>query len=144
MNSLEQVVMPRVGDHFRHEVLISSDMVQAFVKLSGDDSPIHVDEAFAQARGYEGPICHGILLTAFVSRILGTWLPGKESILKSIQMEFRNPAKYPCTVQVEVRVTKVFQSVGMIRLAIEISHQQDEIIARGLAECVVRTSEVAK
>lgn len=136
--------MPREGDYFRHEVLISSEMVQAFVNLSGDDAPIHVNGEFARKRGFEGPICHGILLTAFVSRILGNWLPGKESILKSIEMDFRRPAEYPCTVQVEVRVTKVFNSVGMIRLGIEISHERDEMIARGHAECVMRTIEVVK
>ena len=37
-------------------VTVTEEMMQAFERLTGDCSPIHVDETYAKARGYGGRV----------------------------------------------------------------------------------------
>ena len=62
------------------ERLLTDADIDAFAALSGDVSPIHIDEAYARAQGLPGRVVHGTLLVALVSRLVGTELPGAPRI----------------------------------------------------------------
>ena len=138
MTYLESGQLPVVGTKHSQLIEITENSIQMYVALCGDDAPVHVDSEFARSKGFESPICHGMLLGSFVSTALGTRLPGKHSVLKTINLNFRNAVTYPCTVQLHVQVAKVFESVGMVRLAIEILSEAGVTLANGSAECIVQ------
>lgn len=55
--------------------------IQRFADISRDYNPVHFDERFAQEKGYDGCICHGLLVAALITEIGGQlgWLASKMS-----------------------------------------------------------------
>lgn len=56
-----------VGRAITFTKTVSGDDVSAFARLSGDDHPIHVDEAFARQSGLPGRIVQGSLLVGLMA-----------------------------------------------------------------------------
>ncbi|MGH2389792.1 MAG: MaoC family dehydratase, partial [Chloroflexota bacterium] len=52
------------------EILVSAERVRAYAEASGDHNPIHLDTAFAAGTRYGGTIAHGMLLLAYLSRLM--------------------------------------------------------------------------
>ena len=73
------------------EVIITESLVNDFTKISGDYSPIHMDEEYAKSTTFEKRVVHGMLLASFLSRVDGMYLPGKHALYFSQTVEFRNP-----------------------------------------------------
>lgn len=62
------------------EVLVDEALHAAFAALSGDHSPIHVDEDFCRGTAYKKRIGYAFLLEALLSRLYGQYLPGGSSV----------------------------------------------------------------
>jgi 3-hydroxybutyryl-CoA dehydratase len=65
--------------------------VDRFAALSGDFSPLHVDDEFARRRGFSGRVVHGVLLASYVSMALGMRLPGQDCLIHSLSCHFVAP-----------------------------------------------------
>lgn len=73
------------------EFRIGAPEMEAFARLSGDDNPLHSDGGYARRRGFLGPVVYGGLITAQLSRLLGTRIPGPGCIWRSFTLHFRAP-----------------------------------------------------
>ncbi len=62
-----------------------------FAALSGDGNPLHVDEEYATAAGFPGPVLFGMLTSALYSRLVGVYLPGRFALLQGIDLDFSAP-----------------------------------------------------
>ena len=62
-----------------------------FSALSGDYSPLHLNSTFAQSKGFDAPLIHGLLLSSQMSRLIGQELPDNNAILTGLQVEFMQP-----------------------------------------------------
>lgn len=49
-----------------------------YAEASGDPNPIHVDVAFARAAGMPDVLAHGMLLMAWLGRLLTNWAPQRD------------------------------------------------------------------
>jgi 3-hydroxybutyryl-CoA dehydratase len=65
------------------KVNITESMVNEFAKISGDYSPMHMDEEHARKTEFKSRICHGMLVGSFFSRLVGMYLPGENGLLLS-------------------------------------------------------------
>ncbi|MBW2647156.1 MAG: UDP-4-amino-4,6-dideoxy-N-acetyl-beta-L-altrosamine N-acetyltransferase, partial [Deltaproteobacteria bacterium] len=84
----------KVGRTYEEIFMFNQDDIQKFAELSGDDNPIHLDVVAAKDVGFDGTICHGMLVSSLFSRIIGTKLPGKGTIYLKQDLEFLQPV-YP-------------------------------------------------
>ncbi|MEO6340239.1 MAG: MaoC family dehydratase, partial [Caulobacteraceae bacterium] len=50
--------------------------IVAFADVSGDDNPLHLDEAYAAKTPFRSRIAHGMLAGAYISALIGARLPG--------------------------------------------------------------------
>jgi NAD(P)-dependent dehydrogenase (short-subunit alcohol dehydrogenase family)/acyl dehydratase len=82
-------------------VRVEAEDVRRFAALSGDHNPLHVDAAYAATTEFGRPIAHGALLAGFVSRILGMHIPGRRSVILSMNLRFPKPVLYPAELRVE-------------------------------------------
>ena len=73
------------------EFRVTEGEMDAFRRLSGDINPLHDDAEFARRRGFEGVVVYGGLIVAQVSRLLGTRVPGRGCVWRSVSLRFRNP-----------------------------------------------------
>jgi NAD(P)-dependent dehydrogenase (short-subunit alcohol dehydrogenase family)/acyl dehydratase len=82
-------------------VRVEAEDVRRFAALSGDHSPLHVDDAYGATTEFGRPIAHGALLAGFVSRMLGMHIPGRRSVILSMNLRFPKPVLYPAELRVE-------------------------------------------
>ena len=82
-----------IGQSADYVRTITDADIRRFADVSGDDNPVHLDEAFAAATPFKTRIAHGMLAGAFISTVLGTRLPGYGCIYISQRMTFRAPMR---------------------------------------------------
>ncbi|HEX5909680.1 MAG TPA: SDR family oxidoreductase, partial [Thermoleophilaceae bacterium] len=119
------------GESARWEHQISSADVDAFAALSGDDNPLHMDDAFARQQGYRGRVVHGMLLGAYLSRVVGTMLPGPGVVWLSQEVRFVGPAYIGDTVEVAVRITHKSPALRTLVLESTITNQHGDKLVTG-------------
>jgi len=112
------------------EVAITREMVDAFVTLSGDNNPIHVDPTFAQAAGLRGPVVHGCLTLAVVSKLVGTTLPGPGALMRSLQVDWLKPVFAGDKLIVTGEVEQRSASAESVLLRIEGQNQVGAVVMR--------------
>jgi 3-hydroxybutyryl-CoA dehydratase len=91
--------------------------VIAFAGLSGDNNPIHLDEAFARTTRFGGRIAHGLLSAAFISAVLGTRLPGPGAVYMSQSLFFRAPVRLGAEVTATVEIVDLVPAKSRVKLA---------------------------
>lgn len=72
-------------------IRFSAEQIRHFAEASGDDNPLHLDEAAARRAGFPGTIAHGVLALAEFSRILGTEAPGPGTVFLQLESAFLKP-----------------------------------------------------
>jgi len=118
---------------------ITAELVDAFAALSGDQNPIHTDEAYAASTPLGGRIAHGMIAGALFSRLIGMHLPGLYSLYLSQQLNFRKPVRIGDTVIVRGTITQRTESVRVLRIRTELIHAASgEILVDGEAMVKVR------
>jgi len=120
---------------WRHEVTVEE--VDAFARLSGDVNPLHLDGAFAEQRGFHGRVVHGALVTAYISRMLGTELPGPGCLWLSQTTRFAQPVYIGEPIEVVVRVTHKSESLRMLVLETTVQNPRGETVLSGEAKVTV-------
>jgi acyl dehydratase len=66
----------QAGETFTVERRFSAQEVERFADMTRDYNPVHFDRRFTAAKGFRGPICHGLMVAAMISEIGGQigWL----------------------------------------------------------------------
>ena len=120
------------GDLFSFEEVITAEMVDRFAALSGDYSPLHVDEEFARGRGFRNRVVHGVLMTALLSRLVGVHFPGEKALIQSINARFLNPAYIGDRVRVEASIDQVSEAARTIVLKAVIENAETkQVLVKG-------------
>lgn len=73
------------------EAVITDEMLESFIKLSGDVNPLHTDEGYAKLNGMNGRVIHGMLTSSLYSTLVGVYLPGEKCLLHGIDIVFKKP-----------------------------------------------------
>ncbi len=94
-----------IGQHAEITHVVCAGDIEAFAAVSGDNNPLHLDEAYARTTPFGGRIAHGALSAAYISAVLGTRLPGLGCVYLSQSLRFRRPVKIgdPVTTSVTVK-----------------------------------------
>jgi 3-hydroxybutyryl-CoA dehydratase len=94
-----------VGQSEEQTYTVTDEVIRKFADVSGDDNPVHLDEAFAAGTQFGGRIAHGMLSAGFISAVIGTRLPGSGSIYLSQTLRFRRPVKIGDQVTARATIT---------------------------------------
>lgn len=94
---------------------ITSAVYTGFLVAFGDVSPIHVDRAYALTAGFPDVVAHGAILNGFLSHFVGVVLPGRRSLLLTVDMRYLKPCFVGDRLELEVRVV---QKAGSQRVVV--------------------------
>ena len=116
--------------------VVSAEDMSRYEQLSGDDNPLHKDETFARARGFERPVVYGGLLVAMISRLLGTRIPGPGCIWQRLEVDFRAPLYTDQDALLTGTVTYCNAELGLARVGLVVT-VDDRVIAKGQAQAAL-------
>jgi acyl dehydratase len=119
------------GKVAERRVLITSELIDRFVALSGDNSSIHVDDGFARTRGFRSRIAHGLLIGSLISALVGTELPGHAGVLQHVNFSFRNPCYPGDCLHLRLEVDEFIESVQTLILKVVVRNQDGLTVATG-------------
>jgi 3-hydroxybutyryl-CoA dehydratase len=105
-----------VGQTAQMSRVVGSADIEAFAEVSGDNNPVHLDDAYAKATPFGERIAHGMLSGAYISAILGTKLPGPGAIYLSQSLRFRRPVKVGDLVIARATVKELDTARGRVTL----------------------------
>jgi acyl dehydratase len=68
--------------------VVRREDVKAYADASGDQNPLHQDDAFARSVGFPGIIAHGMFSMAHLVKAIADWA-GDPAALRRIRVQFR-------------------------------------------------------
>ena len=120
------------------QIKITESLVNDFAKISGDFSPIHMNENYAKGTIFKKRIVHGMLLSSLLSRIQGMYLPGKHALYFSQSLNFRNPCFIDDIITVSGTVIAKSESTKILKIESEITNQEQKLLLYGIGRVIVR------
>ena len=106
-------------------------MLNRFSVLTGDHNPLHCDKDFAQSCGYTDRVAYGMLTGAFLSTLAGMYLPGKYSLIQSVEMKFKQPVFIGDTLTVCGCVEEIYENLQIMRVRVLIKNQKGVSVLMG-------------
>lgn len=77
------------SEEFQQE--ISLEKLEDFIRISGDNNPLHAKKSYALEKGMKDRVLHGLLTSSLYSTLVGVYLPGEKCLLQSIDIKFKKP-----------------------------------------------------
>jgi 3-hydroxybutyryl-CoA dehydratase len=121
----------KVGDEASLSRTITESHIVNYAGITGDMNPVHVDAEYAKQSMFGERIAHGMLIAGMISAVLGTELPGPNSIYLGQDLRFTAPVKIGDTVTVVVTVTEKRDDKRIIKLRTTVSNQRGEVVVEG-------------
>lgn len=120
-----------VGDEVLDAVftVTRADLV-AYADASGDQNPIHQDEAAAVAAGLPGVIAHGMYTMGLAARAVSEWAVDGE--ITDYTVRFAKPVVVPAEGGAEVRVTGAVRKVlddGLVEINLTVTSGGEKVLA---------------
>jgi acyl dehydratase len=106
----------RVGDTAAMTRAFSAEDVAAFAAITGDDNPVHLDEAHAATTRFGRRIVHGVLTAGLISAVLGTRLPGPGCYYLGQTLRFKGPVFIDAPVKAEVEIIAIREDKPIVTL----------------------------
>ena len=113
-------------------VTVTAEMMDALCALTGDTSPIHIDEGYARERGYPGRVVYGMLGASFFSTLAGVYLPGEHCLLHGVECKFAKPVFIGDTLTVRGTVVRVSEIGNEAEIKAVITNQNGQRVTRGI------------
>jgi 3-hydroxybutyryl-CoA dehydratase len=108
------------GSEVEWRYTLTRSVYEHFLAAFDDRSPVHVDEAYARARGFDDVVVHGAILNGFVSHFVGMRFPGRRALLLSADMRYANPSFIGDEITLIARVTQKVDVQRVIVLTVRL------------------------
>ena len=115
---------------------IDRELLKRYADASGDQNPIHQDEAFAKSVGLPDVIAHGMLTMGLVGQYVSDWAGGSANV-KEYSARFVKPVVVPANTVVDLVVNGVAtEENGLYRF--ELTATVDGVKVLGMAKALVK------
>ncbi|HWR45705.1 MAG TPA: MaoC family dehydratase [Sporomusa sp.] len=123
----------KIGDKASMSKTVTEYDVYTFAGVTGDFNPVHVDAEFAKNTMFKERIAHGMLSAGFISAVIGTSLPGANSIYMGQELSFKAPVKIGDTVTATVEVIEKIEAKHRVILRTTVTNQDGVVVVDGKA-----------
>ena len=121
----------RTGHKESFNVTVTEEMMESFMKMTGDINPLHNDEDYAHTLGHPGRVVYGMLTGSLLSTLAGVYLPGKRSLIQEVNIKFANPVYIGDELTVEGVVEEKHDVYSLLVIKVAIRNQNGEKVCRG-------------
>lgn len=134
----------QLGDSASLTRTLTKEDIQLFAIMSGDISPIHVDEEYAKSDMFHKIIAHGMWGGALISTLLGTKLPGPGAIYLGQTLRFTRPVAPGDTITVSATAAAKDPEKQRITFETKCTNQYGDVVISGTAEILAPTEKVRR
>jgi acyl dehydratase len=120
-----------------HQFDIDRALLKQYADASGDQNPIHQDEAFAKSVGLPDVIAHGMLTMALAGKYISDWAGGPQNV-KEFSARFTKPVIVPAGTSVDLTVSATVLEVVGNSVRLEISATSQGVKVLGMARALVK------
>ena len=115
------------GDTFVVTRTFTQEETQSFGDLTRDYNPVHYDARWTRAKGFDGLICHGLLVGGMICEFGGQvgWLA------TGMDFTFMKPVYFNDTIECRIRLQRVDEK-GRAAAAADFTNQHGVQVARAL------------
>ncbi len=106
-----------IGQSAELTYTVDDAAIVAFAQVTGDNNPVHLDEAYAAGTAFKSRIAHGMLSAGYISAVIGTKLPGPGAIYMSQTLKFKRPVKIGDVVTARATITEIDMEKARVTLA---------------------------
>ena len=115
---------------------INRAMLKQYADASGDQNPIHQDEAFAKSVGLPDVIAHGMLTMALVGKYVSQVAGGSANVLE-LGGRFTKPVIVPAGEEVDLTVSATVTDVVDGKISLSLSATSAGVKVLGMAKAVI-------
>lgn len=120
-----------IGMNACFTVTVTPEQMAMFRDMSGDVNPLHNDEAYAKSLGYPDRVSFGMLSASFLSTLAGVYIPGKYSIIHSVDVSFPKPVIVGDQLSISGTVIEKNEVYRYFIMKVSITNQRNEKVCRG-------------
>ena len=126
-----------VGQKASISKIVRFEDVQKFAELTGDYNYLHFDIEKAKKSILGDRVCHGMLISSYISTVLGTCLPGEGSIYLEQNIRFLKPVYFDEKIEIIVEIEDISSEKGIVTLKTEVvkSNNSVAIIGKAVVLC---------
>lgn len=127
-----------IKDQVLEEKVFSIDraLLKQYADASGDQNPIHQDEAFAKSVGLPDVIAHGMLSMALVGKYVSDIAGGSAKVLE-FGGRFTKPVVVPADAIVDLTVSATVTDISDGRVSLSLSATSAGVKVLGMAKAVI-------
>ena len=115
---------------------VNRALLKQYADASGDQNPIHQDEAFAKSVGLPDVIAHGMLTMALVGNYVSELAGGSANVLE-LGGRFTKPVIVPAGEDVDVTVSATVTDVVDEKVSLSLSATSAGVKVLGMAKAVI-------
>jgi 3-hydroxybutyryl-CoA dehydratase len=127
-----------VGLEYTFSRKLTINDVNNFIEITEDRHPLHTDNHYSKKAGFNGIIAHGMLISSFVSTLIGMHLPGLHALITSQSFRYFKPVCPEDTLTIKGEVKKKVDESSMVLIGVEIKDSLDDIVAAGSVQVKLR------
>jgi 3-hydroxybutyryl-CoA dehydratase len=116
---------------------ITDEMIRLFADLSGDNNPVHLDDAYARTTRFGRRIAHGMIAAGLISATLANDLPGPGTVYLSQTLQFKAPVFPGDAITTTVEVKSIRPDKPIVTLATFCKNQDGKVVLEGEAVVLV-------
>lgn len=132
----------QVGLTESFEKKITAEMEDSFREITGDENPLHRDDSFAaevSGGAYGSHVAFGMLTASMLSTIAGVYIPGKYSLIHSIDnISFKKPVFAGDTLKVTGTVTEKQDDLKLIKVSVKMTNQASKVVCKADMKILVQ------
>lgn len=131
-----------IGQQEKFTWHITEEMEDKFRFICGDMNPLHLDDEFAMdvsAGKFRKHVSFGMLTASLFSTLAGVYLPGKFSLIHSIEeLSFKKPVYVGDFLTVIGEVDAKQDELHLIQISVKIMNQESRIVTKGKMKIIVQ------
>lgn len=122
-----------IGHVEQFSVKITKEMEDCFRSITGDINPLHMDDDFAKDIGegkFLSHVAFGMLTASFYSTLAGVYLPGKYSLIHSVDSKFLNPVYVGDELIITGMVNEKQDTFKLIQIKAKVYNQNGKCVSK--------------
>jgi acyl dehydratase len=123
----------KVGMRASRTRQVTSEDIDLFAQVSGDNNPVHLDDDYATDTQFGKRIAHGMYTVSIISAILGNDLPGRGTIYLGQDIQFKAPVYIGDTITATVECVAYREKRRIATFRTTAVNQDETLVVTGEA-----------